>query len=198
MKDSVSCRMYINKDDAEFEYAEFSCLATNNMYNVTNYYIRNLMTGLKKSEKERTENEKDVIKLIQESIPTINKKLEEKYNLKISNIRSNKKLSEKEKAEKIKKVKHSVFEMPTKEKWFAGYNLLDAVFKFNENTDYHSHHSHLIQNAITSCVSAWKSFFEQPDDKKKSQVIKRVVEKLQLYSVILHVRLNMDNYNFLM
>ena len=49
--------------------------------------------------------------------------------------------------------------MPTAEKWFAGYNLLDAVFRQIGNPDYKAFHSHVMQNAISDTVESWQSFF---------------------------------------
>ena len=45
----------IHKDDILFSYADRASLCANNMYNVANFYIRNLMTGLKKEFRLRTE-----------------------------------------------------------------------------------------------------------------------------------------------
>jgi len=38
----------ISPEDKEFAYSDTASLCANNMYNVTNFYTRNLMTGLKK------------------------------------------------------------------------------------------------------------------------------------------------------
>ena len=51
----------IHKDDILFSYADRASLCANNMYNVANFYIRNLMTGLKKEIRLRTENESSVL-----------------------------------------------------------------------------------------------------------------------------------------
>ena len=45
----------IHKDDTLFPYADRASLCANNMYNAANFYIRNLMTGLKKDICKRTE-----------------------------------------------------------------------------------------------------------------------------------------------
>ena len=38
----------IHKSDKMYQYIDRACLCANNMYNVANFHIRNLMTGLKK------------------------------------------------------------------------------------------------------------------------------------------------------
>jgi len=151
----------ISPEDKEFAYSDTASLCANNMYNVTNFYTRNLMTGLKKKEGERTPNEKEVIKTVEEAIPAVNKKLQATYRKKVQKIKSNKSLTKKEQEEKVSKIKCAEFTMPTADKWFAGYNLLDAVFKQTENPDYRSHHSHVMQNAISDCTEAWTSRFNK-------------------------------------
>ena len=62
----------IQKTDAMYLYIDRACLCANNMYNVANFHIRNLMTGLKKDISLRTENEKSVIRTFASSIPAVN------------------------------------------------------------------------------------------------------------------------------
>ena len=49
--------------------------------------------------------------------------------------------------------------MPTADKWFASYELLDAVFRYTENPDYRAFHSHVVQNAVSGCCEAWDGYF---------------------------------------
>ena len=69
----------IKKGMSEFAYLNYACHCANNMYNVANFFIRNLMTGLQKSPKERTPNEEEVIRTVEESIPHINESLLAKH-----------------------------------------------------------------------------------------------------------------------
>ena len=156
--------MEVCPDNPGFAYLDYACLCANNMYNISNFYIRNLMTGLKKASGLRTSNEKDVIRIVSEAIPPVNEALKAKHGQKVKKIMADKSLSVDERKEKAAKVKCAQFSIPTEEKWFAGYNLLDAIFKQTDNPDYRAHHSHLIQNAISDCTEAWTSFFEQPSD----------------------------------
>ena len=52
------------------------------------------------------------------------------------------------------------FSMPTAKNWFASYGLLDAVFRYTDNADYRSFHSHVMQNAVSDCCEAWEGYFE--------------------------------------
>ena len=150
----------IHKNDPLFPYLDRASLCANNMYNVSNFYIRNLMTGLKKDPSLRTENERAVIDTVPGSICGINERLREKYELKIRNIRRSASLSLREQEKKAAAVKHLQFRAPDAGKWFASYGLLDAVFKYTDNADYRSFHIHVIQNAIKACCGAWAGYFE--------------------------------------
>ena len=141
-------------------YIDRACLCANNMYNVANFHIRNLMTGLKKDLSLRTENEKSVIRTFAASIPVINFSLRVKHFVKVFRVFLDRSLSAVLRKTKLSRVKYLQFSMPTAEKWFASYGLLDAVFRHTENTDYRSFHSHVIQNAISDCCEAWKGYFE--------------------------------------
>ena len=149
----------IGKKHPMFPYLDRACLCANNMYNVTNFHIRNLMTGLHKDEHERTQNERDVLRLVAESVPVINERLAEKYKARKKRIENDKHLSEAEKAKRIDALKFSQFPLPTADKWFAGYGLLDALFRFTKNPDYLSFHSHVTQHAVKDCCLAWKAYF---------------------------------------
>ena len=150
----------IHKTDAMYLYIDRACLCANNMYNVANFHIRNLMTGLKKDISLRTENERSVIRTFASSIPAVNFSLRLKHFVKIFRIFLDRSLSAASRKTKLSRVKYLQFSMPTAEKWFASYELLDAVFRYTENTDYRSFHSHVIQNAISDCCEAWKGYFE--------------------------------------
>ena len=118
------------------------------------------MTGLKKSPSERTENEARVIEVVNGSIPGINASLKEKHDLKVRNIIGSGRYKGEALKKKLSSVKCLQFEELTPEKWFPGYNLLDAVFKYTDDKDYRSHHSHVIQHAVRERCDSWKGFFE--------------------------------------
>ena len=47
-KEYRTYQFHISKGDALFEYCDTMCFNSKNMYNVTNFYIRQIMTGVKK------------------------------------------------------------------------------------------------------------------------------------------------------
>lgn len=149
----------IDRKHPMLQYADNYTAYANNMFNTANFYIRNLMTGLKKDADKRTTNESEVIAIVKESIPSINKSLKEKYDQKVGRIKADKSLTDEEKDKKIKRVKYSEFSMPNAEKWFAGEALLEAVFKRTDNADYRACHVHVAQNAVGDCCEAWSGYF---------------------------------------
>lgn len=126
-----------------FEYFDRLTAGAKCMYNVANFYIRQIMTGLKKEPAKRTPNEQKVIDKVERYLPAINAKRE------ISSAR---------RAAKGKKPLKS-FEMPTEDKWFVGYEFLAALFAMDNNPDYRTIYSQAAQNAVKDCVEAWTSFF---------------------------------------
>ena len=150
----------VHKTDQMYQYIDRACLCANNMYNVANFHIRNLMTGLRKEPALCTENERSVIRTFASSIPAVNFSLRLKHFVKIYRIFRDRSLSAAARRTKLLKLKYLQYSMPTVEKWFASYGLLDAVFRHTENADYRSFHSHVIQNAISDCCEAWEGYFE--------------------------------------
>ena len=133
-------------------YFDRSCLCANNMYNTANFHIRNLMTGLKKDPSLCTENEKSVMRTFGRAIPVINFSHRIKHFDKIYRICQDKDISEDLRKKKASKIKFVQFSMPTAKNWFASYGLLDAVFRYTDNADYRSFHSHVMQNAVSDSI----------------------------------------------
>lgn len=151
-----------NKQDAAFcQYfktntADFKC-----MYNVANFYIRNTMTGIKKSPEERTHLETEVLHYVFTGI--------QKANEAIGQKRMRKKFEDLKLAQvggmNCAVIAYSLasqepFQYPTTQKWFLSYNTLDAIFKFTDNPVYKRMNSQVNQNAIRKVIAAWEGYFE--------------------------------------
>ena len=126
----------INEDHEMYGYCKLVCSRFKNMYNVSNYYIRNVMSGIKKPVQELTSNEKEVLDTV-------------KYYLELNNTSINRKTKKPKKQMKL----------PTAEKWFLGYEQLNAIFSLSDNVDYRNLQSHMAQKAIKKCADACKGFF---------------------------------------
>ena len=78
-KEYRTLQFRITKDHELFDYCDTMCFNSKNLYNVTNFYVRQLMSGLKKDKSLRHENEKEIIQLIESQLPTLNQIREESY-----------------------------------------------------------------------------------------------------------------------
>ena len=149
-----------NKKDAAFcQYFMTNTADSKCMYNTANFYIRNTMTGIKKSPEERTHSEIEVLHYVFTGIQRHNNKCMAKiviYNLKeIGGMIA---------AAKMHDILSKIIAFPTKQEWFLSYYTLDAIFKINKNPVYVRMNSQVNQNAIRKAVKAWKGYFKTVKD----------------------------------
>ena len=149
-KDAVLCR-----------YFEENTTAAKCMYNAANFYIRNTMTGIRKSPEERTAHETEVLHYVFTGIQKANAHSYEVYCKKQEGY---KKTGGMAGAVAMSKLKYKVFPYPTREKWFLSYTVLDAIFKHTDHPTYRRMNSHVNQNAIKKAVKSWKSYFKAVRD----------------------------------
>ncbi len=90
------------------------------------------MTGLKKTEEERQDLEKEVIARIDSALPLMNETRVKAWQKKKAKYDSLDKEARKEKQEP----KLSLFKAPTARNWMLSYNFLDGMFKVTQNPDY--------------------------------------------------------------
>ena len=136
------------------EYFMDMMYKSNNLYNATNFHLRQLWTALKLEEgKPMHPLQKEVIDLFKSTIPKVNKNNTEKfYKLVKQDV---------EKAVIFNKPrKLTRFNMPTKDNSFCSYELMDAVFKTSKNRDYKSLPSHVNQGVMKQVYNDWSSFSE--------------------------------------
>ena len=151
-----------NKQDAAFcQYFKTNTTDFKCMYNVANFYIRNTMTGIKKSPEERTHLETEVLHYVFTGIQKANeaigqKRMKKKFeDLKLAQIGGM----------NCAVIAYSLasqepFQYPTVKKWFLSYNTLDAIFKFTDNPVYKRMNSQVNQNAVRKVIAAWEGYFE--------------------------------------
>lgn len=152
----------VDKSNPLFDYCQEMCGNAKKLYNVTNYYIRNVMTGVKKEADKRTSNEVEILTIIENALPAFNKTRKNTLAKKIAKIKKDDELSLTEKQEKINKLEASYKDvvMPTADKWFLSYNLLESVLRTTQNSDYLNLPGHVNQQTIKDCIEAWKSYFK--------------------------------------
>lgn len=137
----------IKKDNPLGSYFLELMKNSNNLYNATNFQIRQTYTVLKK-DGELHQLQKEVIHNLEKFIPIINEHLENKYT----------RLVEQDKAKGVEaNRKLNLYDMP---KNYIGYDLLDAYFKHSENVDYNALPGQVNQQVMKQVYANWKSFFE--------------------------------------
>ena len=149
-KDAVLCR-----------YFEENTTAAKCMYNAANFYIRNTMTGIRKSPEERTSHETEVLHYVFTGIQKANAHSYEVYCKKQEGY---KKTGGMAGAVAMSKLKYKVVPYPTREEWFLSYTVLDAIFKYTDHPTYRRMNSQVNQNAIKKTVKSWKSYFQLRKD----------------------------------
>ncbi len=140
-----------------FNYCNELCFNSKNLYNITNYYIRQVFTGLRKE--TLTPNEEEALNAINTNITTLNKVKTNYFN--------RRKASESKKPkEKQKEIKLKLYnELKTKED-YLNFELLDGIFKISNQADYYSLPAQSNQQIMKEAFEAWKSFFKAIKDYK--------------------------------
>ena len=139
-----------------FAYCENSCLLAKNLYNSANFYIRQLMFGLKKEPDKRFDNEKRVIEILENNIDAINQLRKDYLGKRLKNEKD----ATKKKKLKDKLADFEYWKVPTADKWYINYNLLEAVLKITEDDDYNALPGQVNQQVLKELNSAWKSYFK--------------------------------------
>ena len=158
-------RKEIKLNDKEAPKLKDVCSKSNNIYNVTNYYIRQLYFGTKKLKegKPLTQNEQEVFDLfcearqilyiVNEALPKLDKisknGIEKKIKYFEDALKDDKEnINLKEALEKEKEKLDKLKQHHLSKSGFPSYEILDGVFKVTNNPDYRALHIHIIQQTI--------------------------------------------------
>lgn len=158
-KEYRTYQITVKKGHKLYAYFNELCLNSNNLYNATNFYIRQVYTALKQ-EKELQPLQKEIIDILHKNIDKMND----------NQLMSYRKKLEKEKLkpkEEQKAGKANLFEMPTKEKSFVDYHFLDCLFKTIKQKDYYLLPGQVNQQVVKNVIQNWKSFFKSLKEYKK-------------------------------
>jgi len=153
-------QILIKKGHRMFPYFQEMTQNAKNMYNTTNFYLRQVYTALKNN-KELQPLQHQVLDELHAHLPLMNETQKKAYE--------KKKLTELKKPEdKRKKVTLKTFEMPTEKTAFLSYDFLDALFKDMSQNDYRSLPTQSAQAVMKKVLENWKSFFESNNDYKQN------------------------------
>ena len=151
-------QFHISKGDELFNYCDTMCFNSKNLYNVTNFYIRQIMTGVKKDKSLQSQNEKEVFSIIKGSLTPMNDTKTQTYEKDLKKYEE--KLKKNSANKKLKEPKLELFKMPTSTEWLVSRDFLDGVFKTSNNPDYRSLPAQSSQGIIKQCLQDWNSYIE--------------------------------------
>ena len=141
----------VKKGHRLYGYFNEMCHHAKNMSNTTNFYIRQVFTGLTQ-EKALEPLQKEVLDTIETHLPQMNDRQQLSYERRLA--------KEKEKAvEDQKEIKCNVFEAPSKDKPYVDYHFLDALFKSMVQQDYRALPTQTSQGVMKTVFQNWKSFY---------------------------------------
>lgn len=150
MPDSLkrTVRYFVEKNDPAWAVCDDLTFKAKNLYNVVNYWIRQVMSGIKKKPEERYAGEQEVLALYEKHLSQINKKRKDEFDAK--GIRYTKK------GELL--VFHP-YEQPTAEHWFLPPRAVRETLAASDNPDYRALPCDGAQNVVSQVMEAWKSYF---------------------------------------
>ncbi|GAA0342449.1 hypothetical protein GCM10008931_37250 [Oceanobacillus oncorhynchi subsp. oncorhynchi] len=152
-------QVWAKKGHRMHPYFQNMCQRAKNIHNTTNFYIRQVFTGLKQ-EKELQPLQEEVLETLQTHLPEINAN-----QLKAYQRRSAK---EQEKTESLQKeIKCHLFEMPSNNNPYIPYPFLNALFKSMKQNDYQSLPIQSSQSIMKTVFQNWKSFYGSLREYKK-------------------------------
>ncbi|PAE44245.1 hypothetical protein [Bacillus sp. 7884-1] len=166
-------KIQIHPDHELFDYCDSLCFKAKNLYNITNYYIRQVYTALKKE--TRNENQLQVLLDIESHLPKMNEIRQKSYEI------AKMKPKKVDKSGKLIDVKLKPFEMPHHEKSFIGYGFVEALFKVMKQVDYTSMPSQSNQQTMKKVYDDWKSFFKASKKYKLNPAIFSSKPKIPKY-----------------
>ncbi|MEI4828101.1 transposase [Bacillus sp. FJAT-53711] len=150
-KEYATYQIWIKKGHKLHIYFMEMCQNAKNLYNTTNFYIRQVYTALR-TEKTLQPLQQEVLHTLQTHIEAMNENQLHAYRKRVQ--------KQKEKPVKEQKdIKCNLFTFPTKEKSFLSYNFLDCLFKTMKQQDYMNLPAQTNQAVMKKLYQNWKSFF---------------------------------------
>ncbi|TQR15542.1 hypothetical protein [Psychrobacillus soli] len=135
-----------------YSYFDELCLNSNNLNNTTNFFIRQVYTALY-NEGILQPLQQEVLKVILDNIDIMNANQRKAFLKKLEKEQLKPKDEQKE-------IKENLFDFPSKEKSFLGYNFLDCLFKTMKQKDYYSLPGQINQQVVQNVVQTGRVFLQ--------------------------------------
>jgi putative transposase len=145
-----------------YAYCDEFCFKAKNLYNTTNFFIRQIFTAF------NSENihplQKEIVDLIDLHLPRMNQ-------IKMEYVAKRREKELKKPLERQKEIKDAtLFAKPSKKKNLITYRFLDALFKTSKQNDYMELPGQVNQQVMRVVFQNWKSFFSSLKDYKKNSI----------------------------
>jgi len=132
------------------------CREAKNLYNTTNFYIRQVFTALRQ-DKPLQPLQQQVMDTLQANIDLMNDRQHKAYQ-----SRCRKQLLKP--ADQRKEQRCHLFELPTRISPYLGYSFLDCLFKVTEQAEYRALPAQSGQWVMKRVFANWQSFFVSSKD----------------------------------
>ena len=160
----------MGKNNVLYSYMDEITAKYKNMYNVANFYIRQIMFGVDLKPEERTKEQNEIFNIVKENIKILNKVKIDTLNKTLTKINSDSSLSKIEKSKLFKQAakKALPYKEPSKDKWFLNYYELEGILRHSNNIDYKALPAQVAQQAIKDCIHDWNAYFKTLKDYNKN------------------------------
>jgi putative transposase len=172
-KNYITNQIRVKKGHRMFTYFQKMAQNAKNISNTTNFYIRQVYTGLTQ-EKKLQSLQKEVLDTIRNNFAEMNEVQKLAYHKKLE-VQLKKPKGEQ------KEVKLNEFEMPTKDNPYVDYNFLDALFKLIAQNDYRSLPAQSSQGVMKVVFQNWKSFYASLADYKENPMKYKAKPRIPKY-----------------
>ncbi len=149
-------QIWIKKGHRLYTYLDETCRHAKNLYNTTNFYVRQIFTALRQ-QKPLEPLQKEVLDTLVQYIEMMNERQQKAYASRAAK-------KQRKPADKQPELHCKLFELPTKENPYVDYEFLDCLFKVMEHENYRALPTQSSQWVIKSVFHNWKSFFASIKD----------------------------------
>jgi putative transposase len=149
-------QIWTKKGHRLFPYLQQMCQNAKNLYNVSNFYIRQIYTAYRQ-EKSLQPLQIEVLGTLQKQIVGMNERQFQAYSSRL--------VKELQKpAEERLEIHYNEFDLPSAENPYVDYVFLDSLFKVMDQSDYRALPTQSSQWVMKNVFQNWKSFFESLKD----------------------------------
>jgi len=134
-------QVWIKPGHRLFAYLDQTCQHAKNLYNTTNFYVRQIITSFRQKQSLQP-LQQQVLDILEEHIDLMNKRRRGQN-------------------------RSQAFQLPSEEQPFVDYNFLDALFKVMNQVNYRALPAQSSQGIMKVVFQNWKAFFSSIKDYRK-------------------------------